>query len=189
MARRAGLHTFDKKDSTGICFIGERRFRDFLARFLPTEPGDIVGPDGNRLGQHSGLMYYTLGQRQGLGIGGRRGRPEGAWYVVNKDLNRNRLVVAQGPDHPLLFSRGLIACQLQWVEGVAPTMPARCTAKIRYRQRDQLCSLLEDQDGRLRAYFDQPQRAITPGQSVVFYKDERCLGGGIIESPLASEAA
>jgi tRNA-specific 2-thiouridylase len=181
IAQLAGLVTFDKKDSTGLCFIGERRFRNFLARFLPAQPGDIINPDGRRLGHHEGLMYYTLGQRQGLGIGGCCGMEDGAWYVVDKDLNANCLIVAQGHDHPLLFSRELIAGQLQWVDGWAPIMPLRCAAKIRYRQYDQDCSLHEHQDGRLRASFDRPQRAVTPGQSVVFYHGTRCLGGGIIE--------
>jgi tRNA-specific 2-thiouridylase len=186
IAQRAGLITFDKKDSTGLCFIGERRFRDFLTRFLPAQAGDIVDPAGNWLGRHDGLMYYTLGQRQGLGIGGRRGLPQRPWYVVDKHLNANRLIVAQGHDHPLLFSRGLIAGQLHWVDGDAPAMPARFSAKVRYRQCDQMCHLDDDVDGRLRAYFDQPQRAITPGQSVVFYEGVRCLGGGVIERALGA---
>jgi tRNA-uridine 2-sulfurtransferase len=184
IARQARLVTSEKKDSTGLCFIGERRFRDFLARFLPAQPGDIVDSEDNRLGRHNGLMYYTLGQRQGLGIGGRQGRPEGAWYVVAKELNGNRLIAVQGHNHPLLFSQGLVAGQLHWVDGGPPRMPVRCTAKVRYRQRDQGCCLHEDHNGRLRAYFDAPQRAITPGQSVVFYQGTRCLGGGVIERSL-----
>jgi tRNA-uridine 2-sulfurtransferase len=189
LAQRAGLVTFDKKDSTGLCFIGERRFRDFLARFLSAQPGDITGPDGQWLGRHHGLMYYTLGQRQGLGIGGQRGMTEQPWYVVDKDLNENRLIVAQGHDHPLLFSQGLIARQLQWVNGSPPTLPMRCTAKIRYRQSDQSCSLHEETSGQLRAHFDRPQRAVTPGQSVVFYQGARCLGGGVIERPVGRGTA
>jgi tRNA-uridine 2-sulfurtransferase len=180
-ARQAGLSTCDKPDSTGLCFIGERRFRDFLTRFVAAQPGDIVDPDGRWLGRHQGLMFYTIGQRQGLGIGGRRGAPEGAWYVVRKDLSDNRLVVAQGHDHPLLFGRALIATQSHWVAGRAPRMPLRCTAKIRYRQCEQVCQLEYAPDGRLVARFEQAQRAITPGQSMVLYQGARCLGGAVIE--------
>lgn len=183
LARHAGLVTHDKKDSTGLCFIGERRFSDFLARFLPAQPGDVVDTDGRALGTHNGLMFYTLGQRQGLGIGGRRGRPETPWYVVDKDIDRNRLIVAQGHDHARLFSSELIAGQLHWVSGEPPATSLRCAAKIRYRQADQACSV-QSAGGRLRVLFDQPQRAATPGQSLVFYQGARCLGGGIIEHRL-----
>ena len=185
LAKRAGLKTFDKQDSTGLCFIGERPFRAFLARFLSARPGDIVDPDGMHLGRHQGLSFYTIGQRRGLGIGGRRGVTNGAWYVVNKDLPNNRVTVAHGHDHPLLFSSELIANQAQWMNDYSPELPLRCTAKIRYRQRDQCCTVFSDQCGALRVRFDQPQRAITPGQSVVFYAGAQCLGGGIIERSAA----
>jgi tRNA-uridine 2-sulfurtransferase len=181
LALEAGLVTHDKKDSTGICFIGERKFRDFLSRYLPAQPGDIVTAEGETIGSHQGLMYYTLGQRQGLGIGGRQGAGDEPWYVVGKDLEANRLIVGQGHDHPLLFHGGLIASQLNWIAGEVPVQPLRCTAKIRYRQPDQACELSRLPDGRWQVTFDAPQRAITPGQAVVFYQEAICLGGGIIE--------
>ncbi len=174
------LATHDKKDSTGICFIGERRFKDFLQQYLPAQPGAIETPEGNVLGEHSGLMYHTIGQRQGLGIGGVKGGDESPWYVVGKDLDRNVLLVAQGSDQPLLFTDTLLASQLHWINGPPASDSFRCSAKNRYRQRDQSCHLQIDQD-RCQVTFQQPQRAITPGQSVVFYKDNLCLGGGIIE--------
>lgn len=178
-----GLITHDKRDSTGICFIGERRFKEFLARFLPAQPGEIHTPTGAVIGRHDGLMYYTLGQRQGLNIGGVQGYPEEPWYVVAKDLDHNILIVAQGHDHPLLFSTTLQASQLHWVAGAPPALPYRCSAKVRYRQQDQDCTLTDiDPSGSATVIFDQPQRAVTPGQSVVFYHNERCLGGGIIDS-------
>ncbi len=182
LALEHGLITHDKKDSTGICFIGERRFKDFLARYLPAQPGDIETPEGALIGRHDGLMYYTLGQRQGLGVGGVPGYPEEPWFVAAKDLTRNVLIAVQGHDHPLLFSRSLQASQLHWVSGEAPTAPYRCTAKVRYRQQDQGCTISAIDDGRCTVRFDEPQRAVTPGQSVVFYDGERCLGGGVIES-------
>jgi tRNA-specific 2-thiouridylase len=188
IAQRAGLVTSDKQDSTGLCFIGKRRFRDFLPRFIPGQPGEIVDPVGNRIGRHNGLMYYTLGQRQGLGIGGCQGMPDGAWYVIGKELNGNRLIVAQGHNNPLLFSQGLIASQVHWVDARGPAMPVRCSAKVRYRQREQLCTLHEAYEGWLQVKFKQPQRAITPGQSVVFYQGTRCLGGAIIEQAFDASA-
>lgn len=181
-ARAAGFDNFDKKDSTGICFIGERRFREFLQRFLPTEPGDMVTPEGHIIGRHTGLAFYTLGQRQGLGIGGVQGAPDAPWYVVAKDLERNRLVVAQGHDHPLLFSDGLTARRLHWL-GSKPAASFTCTAKIRYRQQDQNCSVELKRDA-ARVSFNRSQRAVTPGQYCVFYDDEICLGGGVIESKM-----
>lgn len=182
IARRAGFGNHRKKDSTGICFIGERRFREFLARFLTGEPGEIRTPDGTRLGQHHGLMYYTLGQRQGLGIGGRRGSGQEAWYVLAKDPVTNVLTVGQGHDHPWLFHDTLDAASLDWVAGEPPQWPLRCAAKTRYRQADQACIVTPVADGRIRVHFDHPQRAMTPGQSVVFYRDDECLGGGIIDA-------
>jgi len=189
-ARRAGLATSGKKDSTGICFIGERRFREFLSRYLAPKPGDIRDTGGKALGRHDGLMYYTLGQRQGLGIGG-AGDP---WYVVRKDLAANVLYVAQGHDHPALFSRWLTASELSWVASTAPESPLRCTAKTRYRQPDQACRIEALDDDACRVRFDVPQRAVTPGQSVVLYDGDACLGGGVITdcealaTPLSSAA-
>jgi tRNA-specific 2-thiouridylase len=180
-AGAAGLATHAKKDSTGICFIGERRFREFLAGFLPAQRGEIRTIDGRLVGEHPGVVYYTLGQREGLGIGGVRGALEGPWFVVAKDVPRNVLVVAQGHDHPALLSRRLEADSLSWVAGEAPALPCRCKAKTRYRQPDQACIIERIEGGRLTAVFDVPQRAVTPGQSVVFYDGNVCLGGGIID--------
>lgn len=180
IAEQYDLVTADKKDSTGICFIGERRFKDFLETYIPAQPGDIITDMGEVLGQHSGLMFHTIGQRQGLGIGGLANHSEEAWYVVDKDVANNRLVVGQGNNHPLLFSSHLWASQIDWVQGEPPAMPIKLKAKTRYRQPDQDCTL-EFKDGQYHVHFDQPQRAVTPGQSVVFYQDDVCLGGGIIE--------
>jgi tRNA-specific 2-thiouridylase len=157
LAAKNGLVTAGKKDSTGICFIGERNFREFLQRYLPASPGEIRSPEGELLGRHDGLMYYTLGQRQGLGIGGRAGGAEAPWYVVGKNLETNVLFVAQGHDHPWLFSRGLVAEQLHWVTGVPPQLPFRCTAKTRYRQSDQECVISTLNEGRCELRFDLPQ--------------------------------
>ena len=181
LAEQHGLATAKKKDSTGICFIGERRFKDFLQQYLPAQPGDILSLQGEPLGRHQGLMYHTIGQRQGLGIGGRADHSEAPWYVVGKDLANNVLLVAQGNDHPALFADSLLAGEIYWVAGAPPALPLRCRAKIRYRQADQDCTL-ETAGAQYRVVFDKPQRAVTPGQSVVFYKDELCLGGGVIES-------
>ena len=180
LAAEAGLVTHDKKDSTGICFIGERRFSDFLQRYLPAQPGAIVSTDGVQLGRHQGLMYHTIGQRQGLGIGGLADRNEAPWYVVGKDLAGNRLLVAQGADHPALYRRELYTGVPAWVSGEAPPLPFSCAAKIRYRQPDQRCRVEATATG-LRVRFDAPQRAVTPGQSVVFYRGDQCLGGAVIE--------
>ena len=180
LAREAGFANHDKKDSTGICFIGERRFSEFLGKYLPAQPGDIETAEGRVIGRHQGLMYYTLGQRQGIGIGGQRGAEESPWYVADKDLRRNVLVVVQGHDHPRLMHQSLIAADLHWVSGAPPATPLRCTAKARYRQADQPCTLRRRDDGRWEARFDRPQRAITPGQYAVFYRDDECLGGGVI---------
>ena len=180
LAEGAGLATARKKDSTGICFIGERRFKDFLEQYLPAQPGEIHSIDGEFLGRHQGLMYHTIGQRQGLGIGGLADREHAPWYVVGKDLVNNVLLVAQGNEHPALFSDTLITRTIYWVAGETPALPHRCHAKIRYRQDDQPCLLQAEGDGYL-VTFDQPQRAVTPGQSVVFYDGDRCLGGGVIE--------
>ena len=181
LAREWELETHDKKDSTGICFIGERRFKDFLQQYLPAQPGEIFDLEGHCLGEHSGLMYHTIGQRQGLGIGGVSGHDHDPWYVVGKDLANNRLLVAQGQDHPALFSPALTTGDIYWVAGEPPELPLQCAAKTRYRQPDQPCLLTREGDG-YRVEFEQAQRAITPGQSVVFYLGERCLGGGVIEA-------
>ncbi len=179
MAEAAGFANWRKKDSTGICFIGERRFRDFLARYLPARPGEMVTPEGEVIGTHQGLMYYTLGQRQGLGIGGVAGHPEAPWFVVAKELENNRLVVAQGHDHPLLYRNTLEAEQLHWPAGAPPATRFRCQARCRHRQPLQGCEV-EIRGDTMTVHFDQPQRAITPGQSVVLYDAGECLGGGII---------
>ena len=179
-AAAAGLITHDKKDSTGICFIGERRFRDFLNCYLPAQPGPIQTPEGETLGEHAGLMFHTIGQRQGLGIGGRREGSGAPWYVAGKDLERNILIVVQGRDHPGLFHRRLRATGPHWIAGEPPAAPLPCRAKIRYRQPDQDCVLERLNANALDVSFTEPQRAIAPGQSVVFYHDEVCLGGGII---------
>lgn len=188
IAEQYQLATAHKKDSTGICFIGERRFKDFLQQYLPAKPGDIYTDDGTRIGRHDGLMYYTLGQRGGIGIGGVKDRDEAAWFVLEKDLANNRLIVGQGHDHPRLQSKSLVAYQVDWVVAPPPqvfdTDGLRCTAKTRYRQPDQACTLYADNAdaSRVRVVFDTPQRAVTPGQSCVLYADAVCLGGGVIES-------
>jgi tRNA-specific 2-thiouridylase len=182
IARRHQLVTHDKKDSTGICFIGERRFKDFLQRYLPAQPGTIESVEGRELGQHHGLMYHTIGQRQGLGIGGVHGAGDEPWYVVEKDLVRNVLIVAQGSDHPRLFKSSLTLGHIDWVLGEPPALPVQLHAKTRYRQADQACRLEALPGGGFQVIFDKPQRAITPGQSAVFYDGEVCLGGGVIEA-------
>jgi tRNA-specific 2-thiouridylase len=181
LAHAAGLPNHDRKDSTGICFIGERDFKSFLARYLPAQPGEIRALTGERLGRHDGLMYYTLGQRQGLGIGG----AGEAWYVAHKDLASNTLYVVQGENHPALLNTRLEADELHWVAGAAPVWPLRCTAKSRYRQPDQDCVLTPTAGG-VDVAFRQPQRAMTPGQAVVFYQGEECLGGGTIRETAAA---
>ena len=181
LARTAGLATHEKKDSTGICFIGERRFREFLGRFIPARPGAIVTDGGRAIGAHQGVAFYTLGQRQGLGIGGVSGAEEAPWFVIGKDLASNELIVAQDHDHPALMNDRLWATELSWVSALPPTAPLRCMAKTRYRQREQRCTVELVEADEARVVFEQPQRAITPGQSIVFYHGEMCLGGGIID--------
>lgn len=178
IAAEQAFENSSKRDSTGICFIGERRFRDFLQTYIPAQPGAIVDPDGQVLAEHSGLMYYTYGQRQGLGIGGVADRPEQPWYVVDKNIQDNHLVVAQG-EHPLLFSRGLVCEQMHFING-EPLETTALTCKIRYRQADQLCSLQQIDQELWQVGFEQPQRAVTPGQYAVFYQGDHCLGGGVI---------
>lgn len=181
LAEEAGFSTARKKDSTGICFIGERKFKDFLQRFLPAQPGKIITPKGEVIGEHSGLMYYTLGQRQGLGIGGLKESSDEPWFVVDKDLEKNQLIAAQGHGHPLLLKQQLTASQLEWVAGYPRANYFNCTAKVRYRQTDQNCAVTIT-ESKCIVNFEDLQRAIAPGQSIVFYKDEVCLGGGIIDS-------
>ncbi len=185
-AEAAGLITHNKKDSTGICFIGERRFSDFLSTYLPAQPGRICTPDGRDLGEHQGLMYHTLGQRQGLGIGGVKGGDESPWYVAAKDLSSNTLIVVQGQDHPLLFSQTLTTEPCHWINPLSESDPFRCQAKTRYRQPDQACQVTvteQTPEGpKLQVVFDAPQRAVTPGQYAVFYQGDHCLGGAIIRS-------
>jgi tRNA-uridine 2-sulfurtransferase len=182
IAQEQGFITANKKDSTGICFIGERKFKDFLEQYIPAQPGDIEDDKGVVIGQHSGLMFHTLGQRKGIGIGGLVNASEEPWYAVEKDMQRNVLIVGQGHDHPRLQSDGLLAKQLHWVNPDAITTEFNCTAKSRYRQDDFECKVEKIDDEHWRVIFEQPQRAVTPGQSVVFYQDDACLGGGIIDS-------
>lgn len=176
LARKYGLTTSEKKDSTGICFIGERKFRQFLSQYLPIQSGAMVTLEGEVVGQHQGIAFYTIGQRKGLGIGGRGD----AWFVIGKDIEKNILYVAQGEDHPRLFANGLVATDLSWVADV-PVVPFECMSKVRYRQADQPCVIESIVNGVANVSFPIPQRAVTPGQSVVFYKDDICLGGGIIQ--------
>lgn len=179
IAQEYGLVTADKKDSTGICFIGERNFRAFLAKYLPAQPGPICTLDEECVGRHEGAMYYTLGQRKGLGIGG-VGSGE-AWFVVDKDVENNVLYVAQGKDHPRLYSNALEASGMNWILKAPERNIFRCFAKTRYRQPDQSCEVEILEENTVKVHFDRPQRAVTPGQSLVLYDGEICLGGGIIE--------
>jgi len=181
MAKEAGLANYDRKDSTGICFIGERRFNDFVAQYFPNRPGNIVTVDGIVIGEHSGLMFHTIGQRKGLGIGGVKDADEAPWFVAEKRIERNELVVAQGHDHPALYARGLKAHSLHWI-GKPPDQKFRCTARTRHRQKDQPCQVQLDDTTRCEVTFEEPMRAIAPGQSVVFYDGEVCMGGGVIDS-------
>lgn len=182
IARREGIPTWAKKDSTGICFIGERPFRDFLARYLPRSPGPIESPDGRVVGRHQGLAYYTLGQRQGLGIGGTRGGDDLPWFVAAKDRARNVLIAAQGHDHVLLHRRIVDAQAMHWIAGIEPEsgVLARLGAKTRYRMPDACCTVELDGAGGARATFETPQWAPTPGQYLVLYDGDVCLGGGVI---------
>ncbi|WP_108127012.1 tRNA 2-thiouridine(34) synthase MnmA [Saccharospirillum mangrovi] len=187
IAEKYQLATARKKDSTGICFIGERRFSDFLKQYIPAQPGVIETLDGEVIGEHQGLMYYTIGQRQGLGIGGTRNHPEAPWFVAAKDLERNVLTVVQGTNHPALFTNRMTLSQIHWISGQAPQLPAQLACKHRYRQPDQVCTLSATDTG-YEVSFAEPQRAITPGQSAVFYDGEVCLGGGVIEHSWQADA-
>lgn len=181
IAEEQGLATAKKKDSTGICFIGERRFKDFLQQYLPAQPGTVETSDGEEIGRHEGLMYYTLGQRQGIGIGGTKNHGDQPWFVVGKDLNRNVLIVGQGKQHPLLFSDSLMSSEIYWVNEEPEQFPFTCTAKVRYRQPDQTCTINKINNEYVIT-FEDSQRAVTPGQSVVLYTGDTCLGGGVIET-------
>lgn len=180
-ARHLNLKTHDKKDSTGICFIGERRFKQFLNEYLLAKPGEIHSVTGEILGKHDGLMFYTLGQRQGLGIGGTKEGNDLPWYVVDKDLINNILLVAQGSNHPRLYSQGLICQPIHWLLNEAPSLPFTCYAKVRYRQEEQPCVISPETENSHCVMFANPQRAVTPGQYIVFYYKNQCLGGSLIE--------
>ena len=190
IARDNALPVFDKKDSTGICFIGERPFKEFLSTYLPANPGLMQTPDGQTVGEHSGLMYYTIGQRQGLGVGGRQDSGDEPWYVADKDLDSNVLIVVQG-EHSLLFSDSLEASDASWIgeppHEIASGQAFRCMAKIRYRQADQDCEIVPATNERLMVNFDKSQRAVAPGQFAVFYDGDRCLGGAVIDRAVAAE--
>ena len=190
IARDYALAVHDKRDSTGICFIGERPFREFLEQYLPAKPGPLASIDGEPLGMHSGLMYYTIGQRQGLGIGGRRNATDDAWYVVEKRVDTNTLIVAQG-DHPSLYTQAVEVVEPHWIGASAVgrtdrDVGTRCRVKVRYRQADQRCLVRRLDSARLAVEFETPQRAVAPGQYAVFYDADRCLGGGVIDRTLAS---
>ena len=190
IARDNALPVFDKKDSTGICFIGERPFKEFLSTYLPANPGLMQTPDGQTVGEHSGLMYYTIGQRQGLGVGGRQDSGDEPWYVADKDLDSNVLIVVQG-EHSLLFSDSLEASDASWIgeppHEIACGQAFRCMARIRYRQTDQACAIVPATNERLMVNFDKSQRAVAPGQFAVFYDGDRCLGGAVIDRAVAAE--
>jgi tRNA-specific 2-thiouridylase len=180
-ARSAGLPVHDKPDSTGICFIGERPFREFLNQYIADTPGPILTPEGELLGTHHGLAFYTLGQRGGLEIGGRAGHAEAAWYVARKDLRRNALIVVQGHDHTLMLSKTVTTGRVHWLIDT-PTHPFEASVKLRYRQSDQRCQVSPMDHGRLQIECQEAQRAVTPGQFAVLYAETRCLGGAVIES-------
>ena len=181
VAQSLDLIVHDKKDSVGICFIGEKNFQNFLSHYLKHNPGNIVDENSRVIGKHDGLMYYTIGQRQGLGIGGVKDAPQLPWFVAAKNHHENSLIAVQSGDNPLLLSSELVADKLNWISGEEPTFPLKCKAKTRYRQSDQSCTLEKVGSDTIKVTFDTPQRAVTPGQSVVFYDGEVCLGGGIIQ--------
>ena len=180
-ARELGFNNYYKKDSTGICFIGERHFKEFLQRYLPAQPGDIITQEGKPVGQHEGLMYYTMGQRQGLGIGGGHGTLEKPWYVLDKKMEKNILIVGQGHDHPDLYHRSLSCSHVHWITGKIPKSET-LSAKIRYRAQDAPCRIETTAEQSVSVVFEKPQFAIAPGQSIVFYEHDICLGGAVIDS-------
>ena len=182
IARDAGLPTHAKKDSTGICFIGERDFRQFLGQYLPAQPGPIRDPQGVQVGEHPGVFHFTLGQREGLNIGGVRGRAAAPWYVVGKDVTGNVLYVDQDRDSPWLMSRHLRSEAMHWIEGGPPARSFECTAQVRYRQPEETCRVQVEDDGTVSVRFQRAQRAATPGQSLVLYDGPACLGGAVIDS-------
>lgn len=183
IAGEAGLLNATKKDSTGVCFIGEQKyFINFLKKYIPTNPGNIITIDGVICGEHEGLMYYTLGQRKGLGIGGGFGKLKSPWYVADKDIKKNNLVVAQGHEHPALYHSILTTEHIHWISGEQPKELSGLVAKIRYRQADQHCIISKINDKNYKVIFEKPQFAVNPGQSVVFYKNDECLGGSIIKT-------
>ncbi len=190
IANDAGLSVYAKPDSTGICFIGERPFREFLGQYLSAEPGNAVTPEGRKVGEHAGLMFYTLGQRQGLGIGGLAGGGNQPWFVAAKNDANNELIVVQGREHPLLWSDGLFASSPRWIQAEPAELAAgatlRCAVKTRYRQADIPCVVNRTAEDRLHVVFDSPQWAVTPGQYAVFYADDVCLGGAPIDSAWAA---
>lgn len=183
IAEAIGLANHAKKDSTGICFIGERRFKDFLNQYLPAKQGDIITDKGEVLGQHDGLMYYTIGQRQGIQLGGVAGSQELPWYVLGKNLAKNQLIIGQGHEHPKMLSESMLVKDIHWINEI-PNFPYQCKVKSRYRQADQSCVIKQLSDSLYQIDFEQAQRAIAPGQSAVFYQGDQCLGGGIIEQGL-----
>ena len=189
LAKQAGFAVHAKKDSTGICFIGERRFSAFLAQYVQKNPGEIRTLDDEVIGQHEGLMFYTIGQRQGLGIGGRRNTSGEPWYVTGKDIEYNILRVAQGVNHPALFSQSLLASELHWIAGKAPGHGFECSARIRHQQPLQGCSVTLNGTQECSVRFNRPQRAITAGQSVVFYRGDECLGGAVIDAAIPERKA
>lgn len=184
IAYESGLCIADKKDSTGICFIGKRNFKEFVSGYIPYQKGNFITPEGKKVGSHEGMAYYTIGQRKGLGIGG----AGEAWFVCSKSAEKNTVTVVQGEEHPALYSYTLTATEASWVMKEAPLLPLKCKAKIRYRQEDQQCCIERIEDGRLYIRFTLPQRAITPRQSIVFYQQDICLGGAMIEQPGVSLA-
>ena len=181
IAKQNKFDTFDKKDSTGICFIGERKFRDFLKNYIPAQSGEIRTLDNKKIGEHEGVMFYTIGQRQGLGIGGQREYSDEPWYVTHKDIDSNYLYVVQGRNDGSLYHSKLLTQEFHWIAGKPSTSLDNLKAKTRYRQSDQSCSIQQSSDNRYEITFTEPQWAITPGQSVVLYQDDKCLGGAIIE--------
>ncbi|MGO3732994.1 MAG: tRNA 2-thiouridine(34) synthase MnmA [Vagococcus sp.] len=188
IAERAGLATAKKKDSTGVCFIGEKNFKEFLGKFLPAQPGKMVTLDGDVKGDHAGLMYYTIGQRQGLGIGGGKGDSQEPWFVVGKELDTNTLLVGQGFHHEHLYATHLEASEIHFTVDTPMPKNFTCTAKFRYRQKDTGVTVTLNEDRtRATVVFDEPVRAITPGQAVVFYQDMECLGGGMIDAAYQKE--
>jgi len=181
LANSSGLKNYSKKDSTGICFVGKRKFRPFLSKFVTADNGPIVDTQNRKIGEHEGVIFYTIGQRKGLGIGGIPESNHEPWYVVDKILPENKLVVGQG-NHPALYSKSLIASKASWISATPKTFPFHCQAKIRYGQTDQICKVEETDEKKLKIVFKKSQRAITPGQSIVFYSGDTCLGGALIES-------